>query len=366
MNVKYPQSNEEAAALVAAAARDKLAVVPAGNLTALKHDPVVTREDLMIISARELNHFVLEPENLLALAGAGLTSAEVEEKLAGSGLYWPVTGLGFRTLGAIMAEGALGLETMARGSMVDWVLGTTLIGSEGQVVSSGGRTLKNVSGYDFTRLSWRARGRLGLSAAFILKLLPRPEQAPVLEIQAPGAAEAADLGRRIILARLAPEALRLQLSPGRTVLLAWLTGFSELVAHKEAAIRDLAGALTITRHDDGFAFWKAMYASAPSGPDSNRAALMGSRKNILELAEKLSPIEPGVQGADLDIGGGRAGLDLAPGRQAEELAALVQGLAVDAYVPSGPIYERLRKGLDPGSLFFPDRLSHQASQPGQE
>lgn len=359
MNIKYPQSNEEAAAVITQAARDKLAVIPAGHLTVLKDDPALGREDALAISARDLNGFAVEPENLLALAGAGLSADMVAEKLADSGLYWPVSGLGSRSLGAIMAEGLLGLETMARGSMTDWVLGATFVTAEGRVVASGGRTLKNVSGYDFTRLAWRARGRLGLSAAFILKLLPCPETAPVLEIGLPGPAQAAQLAEQIIRARLAPEALRLIWRAGRASLLVWLAGFSELVEHKVRAIEALPGRESLTRHEDGFAFWRGAGQPLEAGRPG-LAALLGPRRAVLTLAGELDRPQIQIDRADLDIGGGRVLLSPPEGRELSELAATA-GLVVDRYVSSGPVYERLRKRLDPAGLFFPDRLTEAAA-----
>ncbi len=355
MDIRYPQTVEEAVDLFKEAVAARRPLVPAGGLTRLKADPAVQTEDALILSVRRLTEFRPEPGNLLAGAQAGLTPNEVDRALAGTGLYWPVSGLGGRTLGAIMAEGALGLETMARGSMIDWILGTSIIVPDGRLVHSGGRTLKNVSGYDFTRLAWRAHGRLGLSVSFILKLLPRPAAAPVLAVETAGPGEAAALSREIITRRLAPEALRIAWSPQGTTLLIWLTGFPELVADKEAALKSLIGGRSFSRHEDGFTHL-AEYRRFWPADDPGLVGLMGSRHSILDLARRLEETHPPLAlRADLDVGGGRAVLEPVEGHDADGLSADVPGLVPDRYQAAGLVFERLKKELDPDRLIFPDR-----------
>lgn len=355
MLIKYPQTIDEAARLIQEAAAEKKPVIPAGHLTGLKSNPAVVRDDVLVISTRDLTRLIsLEPENLLAIVEAGLTPAQLDDLLKTTGLYWPVTGQGGRTLGAIMAEGRLGAETMARGSMIDWILGTALISPEGHLVKSGGRTLKNVSGYDFTRLAWRSRGRLGLCASFILKLLPRPEAAPVLEVAVKRPAEAVDLARTIIDKKLWPEGLRIVHNGQSTVLLVWLAGFQEVVEAKAAVVAELAGSGLIISHPDGFTFWEEQ-ALKWSADDPSIIYLMGSRRAILDLGGLLeSDRLPGLVRADLDVGGGRAALALNGDTSADQAAGLVSGLIPDRFNPSGPIYERLKNGLDPEGLLFPE------------
>ena len=349
-----PRTVAEAAGLLAGAAAQGRAVIPAGNMSRLNSDPAASEPGVLILSSRAMTEMTVEPENLLATAGAGLTPGRVNRALKEAGFYWPVTGLDHRTLGAIMAEGRPGVETMARGAMIDWVLGLTLVTADGRVVSSGGRTLKNVSGYDFTRLTWQSRGRLAFNAAFILKLLPRPQSAPVLEIETGSWAEAARLARKILTRRLAPEALRLRLSraAGRVRLLVWLTGFSEVTAAKQSAVANLAGKHRLTVHDDGFGFWSAR---RPAAEDLAAVEMLGSRHCLIGLANRLDHHGGRVPEAELDLGGGRARLILAE-ESTKEPDELLAGLRPDVFISSGPVYERLKKTLDPGDILFPQRL----------
>ncbi|MDR1677271.1 MAG: FAD-binding oxidoreductase, partial [Deltaproteobacteria bacterium] len=172
--IVYPQSQSQVSSAYQEAVESKKAILPFGLAQYLGN--LVYEDRFLAISSKELNQIEsIEPDNLLASVGAGITVAELKKALAPTGLYWPITGPHSRTLGGLMGQGILGAEHLAKGSMTDWILGTTMLIPSGEIVSSGGRTLKNVSGYDLTRLGWRSHGSLAMNLSFILKLLPKPE-----------------------------------------------------------------------------------------------------------------------------------------------------------------------------------------------
>ena len=227
--------------------------------------------------------------------------------------------------------------------MCDWILGATMIDAAGRPISSGGRTLKNVSGYDLTRLAWRSRGALVMSAAFILKLLPRPKACPVLEWTAPSPAEAGRLAERAILAKIRPEALRYEAGPGGQKLVAWLCGFPEMVDHQKGLLADLLGS-PAAELEDGFAYFRERSASwsadAPSPVRASRRALVDW---LADLEIPAGP--PEGFSVEIDFGGRQALLGPAVDRSA--LAA-----------PAGPdrtgnLVRRLKAAVDPGQVFWP-------------
>lgn len=354
-----PESPEAAAELIRAARAEKKPLIPSGGRSRLAGWPQVAAMEDRIISADKLKKVVsVEPENLLAIVEAGLTPAEVRQALEPTGLYWPVSGLDKRSLGAIMAEGAVSLENMARGSMIDWVLGTTFIEPGGRLVVSGGRTLKNVSGYDFTRFQWKAWGSLGFSAAFVLKCLPRPELSRIFEMEMPGPEKAAEAAEKIILARNFPQNLKLRFKDGSWSVLIWHTGFKEFVEAQGRAAREAAGADAV-EHDDAQAFWNRENWPLEA---EGAGCWLGSRAALLDLARAFKDLNASgfITSADLDIGGGLARLRFAPS-EAGGLKILEQkSLRPSAPSLEGEIYSRLKKGLDPEDLFFPSNLYHKA------
>jgi glycolate oxidase FAD binding subunit len=119
-----------------------------------------------------------EPGELVLTAKAGTLLAEIEELLEGHGQM-----LGFEpphfgstaTLGGAMACGFSGPRRPYAGSARDMVLGMKIIDGCGQHLSFGGQVMKNVAGYDVSRLMVGALGTLGVIMETSLKVLPKPE-----------------------------------------------------------------------------------------------------------------------------------------------------------------------------------------------
>ncbi len=354
MNILYPQSISEAGELAAKAARDRTALFPAGSLSRLSNAVDLKQEGPQVLSCARLKNIEVEPDNLLAIAEAGLTPDEVDVALRPTGLYWPVSGLSRRTLGAVMAEGAIGAETMAHGAMPDWILGASFITASGTLAESGGRTLKNVSGYDYTRLAWRSFGRLGLCVRFILKLIPRPPQSRIFEVTAEGADVLANLAHNIIMSKMSPEALRISYHPRKSSLLVWFAGFPEVVEARRAQLQAMAAPQKIIESEGSSAFWRG-HEREWSPVETDVVALMGSRKALLDAAETFARKKAALA-ADLDLGGGRAYLKFEDGVSGEGLAKTF-GLTFDRFSAGGPVYKRLKGALDPHGLFFNERAA---------
>lgn len=119
-----------------------------------------------------------EPTELVLTARAGTTLEEIEQTLAGQGQMLafepPRFGEG-ATLGGTIACNLSGPRRAAAGSGRDFVLGCRLINGRGEILKFGGEVMKNVAGYDVSRLMAGALGTLGVLLEVSLKVLPRPE-----------------------------------------------------------------------------------------------------------------------------------------------------------------------------------------------
>lgn len=118
------------------------------------------------------------PAELVLTARAGTPLREIEAVLAEHGQHLPFEPphLGDNaTLGGTIACGLSGPARFARGAARDYVLGVELINGAGEVVRFGGQVMKNVAGYDMSRLMVGAYGTLGLLLEISLKVLPLPE-----------------------------------------------------------------------------------------------------------------------------------------------------------------------------------------------
>ena len=117
-----------------------------------------------------------EPSELVLTARGGTALAEVEATLGAKGQCLPFEPphFGAATLGGCIAAGLSGPRRAAAGALRDFVLGVKLVDGRGRLLEFGGRVMKNVAGYDVSRLLAGSLGTLGVIAEASLKVLPRP------------------------------------------------------------------------------------------------------------------------------------------------------------------------------------------------
>ncbi len=120
-----------------------------------------------------------EPRELVLTARAGTPLAEIEDLLAEEGqmlAFEPPRFGAAATLGGAVAAGLSGPRRPWAGAARDFVLGVKMINGRGEVLRFGGEVMKNVAGYDLSRLQCGALGTLGVLLEVSLKVLPRPEE----------------------------------------------------------------------------------------------------------------------------------------------------------------------------------------------
>lgn len=146
----------------------------------------VSGEPLSLAGHRGLIDY--EPSELVLTARAGTPLRDVENALAAHAQMLafepPHFGAG-ATLGGTIACGLSGPRRPHAGSVRDFVLGTRILNGKGELLSFGGRVMKNVAGYDLARLMAAALGTLGVLVDVSLKVLPRPETERTLRLTLP-------------------------------------------------------------------------------------------------------------------------------------------------------------------------------------
>ena len=131
-----------------------------------------------------------EPSELVVTARCGTRLSDLESELHKNGQMLPFEPPHFgseATLGGCVAAGLSGPRRAAAGALRDFVLGAKLIDGRGEALGFGGQVMKNVAGYDVSRLLAGSLGTLGLIAEISLKLAPRPQVETTLRLEAPEA-----------------------------------------------------------------------------------------------------------------------------------------------------------------------------------
>jgi len=127
-----------------------------------------------------------EPSELVITARSGTPLSEIEAALATHGQFLafepPAFG-GDPTIGGVIAAGLSGPRRLFAGAARDFVLGTRLLTADGQVLRFGGQVMKNVAGFDVSRLLCGSLGILGVITEVSLKVLPRPRLEETLRLE---------------------------------------------------------------------------------------------------------------------------------------------------------------------------------------
>jgi glycolate oxidase FAD binding subunit len=146
-----------------------------------------------LLDTRPLDGVVdYEPSELVVTARAGTPLSALESLLGARDQFLafepPAFG-GDPTLGGIVAAGLSGPRRATAGAVRDFVLGVKLLSAGGELLSFGGRVMKNVAGFDVARLTCGSLGVLGLIVEVSVKVLPRPAAETTLAFEM-GAADA--------------------------------------------------------------------------------------------------------------------------------------------------------------------------------
>ncbi len=335
-----------------AAARSRpLEIVGGGTKRALGRPPA---DDALVLSTAALAApLAYEPEELVLTASPALTLAEAEAMLAQSRQQFafepPDLGPLFGgaadagTLGGVLMCNLAGPRRLTTGAARDHLLGFKAVSGHGQVFKSGGRVVKNVTGYDLSKLVTGSYGTLAVLTEVSVKVLPRPEKTRTVLVRGLDDATAlralsAALGSlheptsaaHLPAAVAARSAVGYVASAGASVTALRLEGFAPSVEARCAALRtELAafGELEELHSMNSTKLWKELRDATPL---VGRPELIVWRLSVppSAAADTVARIAPALHW--YDWGGGLVWLALAAGEPDGGAARIRAALA-----PSG-------------------------------
>ena len=299
-----------------------------------------------------------EPTELVVTARCGTPLAELELALAARRQFLACEppGFGGATVGGAVAAGLSGPRRAMAGSLRDFVLGVKVMDGEGRVLKFGGEVIKNVAGFDVSRLMTGSLGTLGLILEVSLKVMPLPVGDATLRFEMPQA-QALDA-----MNRWAGQPLPLAAGSWQDgVLTLHLSGAQAAVA---SACRKLGGELLAAAA--ATEFWQGLREQS--------AEFFAGDAPLwrLSVPSVAAPLElPGAQ--LLEWGGAQRWLRAdADAAQLREIAARAGGHATlfrggrgeqrtgGVFAPLQPalmeVHRRLKQSFDPFGVFNPGRL----------
>jgi glycolate oxidase FAD binding subunit len=180
-----PQTAEEVAAVLAAARAAGAAVVPLGAHTAMTLGRPLERYDIALDMLGLDRIIEYEPADLTVTVEAGMTLRALQDRLREHGQYLPVDPPPDDqvTIGGMLATARSGAWRGHLPAARDLILGVTVALPDGTLTTSGGRVVKNVTGYDLQRLHTGALGALGVIVSASFKVSPLPEATSTLGVR---------------------------------------------------------------------------------------------------------------------------------------------------------------------------------------
>lgn len=209
--VVIPADTGQIAAVVRICNEHRIPLVPRGAGTGYSGGAVPTRGGI-VLSLERLNRILeIDERDLVAIVEPCVVTGELQEAVERVGLFYPPdpASLGESSVGGNIAENAGGPRGFKYGTTRNYILGLQAVLPTGEVIETGGRTVKNVAGYDLTSLIVGSEGTLAIVTRAILRLMPRPPANATLRAAFAGVEQAAAGVDALLRARIVPASIEL-------------------------------------------------------------------------------------------------------------------------------------------------------------
>ena len=175
--VVMPTSSEMVQQIVDLARTNRIAIYPHGAGTNLSGGTVPLKKGI-VISFQKMNAILdIDAANLTAVVQPGVVIAALNSAVAPHGLIYPPDPgtVATATMGGSAAENSGGLRGLKYGVTKNYIMGMEVVLANGEKVRFGGKTVKNVTAYDFSNLFIGSEGTLGIITELTAKLIPAPK-----------------------------------------------------------------------------------------------------------------------------------------------------------------------------------------------
>jgi len=316
--VVYAISTDQVARVVKLANRWKIPVLPRGAGSGFTGGSLPVQGGIVLVLTRMDKILDIDCDNLTAEVEPGVVTAELQRQVEKLGLFYPPDPASkeFSTLGGNVAECAGGPRCVKYGVTKDYIMGLEVVTPTGDIIHTGGKTLKNVVGYDLTKLFVGSEGTLGIVTKIILKLLPKPAAKKTMLVQFETIEGAAKAVAAIIGAKIIPTTLEFldgatidcirSTSPialpenCRAVLIIEVDGDADMLDPQINRIHDIIQHLGIlatkiaVSHEESEEIWQVRRNVSPSlrriNPDKFNEDIVVPRSKVPDMIRALEKI----------------------------------------------------------------------------
>ncbi len=209
--VVLPVNTEEVSRIMKFANRERIPVTPRGSATGLS-GMCTPEHGGIVLAMSKMNRIVeINPEDRLAVVEPGVITMDLQTAAEAAGVFYPPdpASQSICQIGGNVGTNAGGPRCVKYGVTRDYLLGLEAVLPSGEVIRTGGRPIKNVTGYDVTRLLCGSEGTLAVITQIIVKLIAKPEVRRTLLVAFRSIDDASTTVSRIMAAGIVPRALEL-------------------------------------------------------------------------------------------------------------------------------------------------------------
>ena len=182
--VVRPLTTEEVAKVMAVAYEYEIPVTPRGAASGRTGGSIPLKGGISLCLDRMTRIIELDERNMMVTAEAGVRTIDLYNHCAAQGLFYPPDPASwkFSTIGGNVAENAGGMRAVKYGVTTNYVMGLDVVLADGTILKTGGKAIKNVTGYDLKSLFTGSEGTLGIITRVLLRLIPMPKKRGTLQI----------------------------------------------------------------------------------------------------------------------------------------------------------------------------------------
>ncbi|MFC5711979.1 FAD-binding oxidoreductase [Thalassorhabdus alkalitolerans] len=175
--VAQPSSAQEISEIVKLANQYGFPLYPRGSATSLSGGPLPVEGGLVLDMSQMRDKLIIDKENMIAITSPGVLTSDIHNEAEKAGLFYPPdpSSAHVSTIAGNILENSSGPKGLKYGTTKEYVIGMEVVTPTGEIVRVGGKTVKNVTGFDLTRLITGSEGLLGIVTEATLRLIPKPK-----------------------------------------------------------------------------------------------------------------------------------------------------------------------------------------------
>lgn len=209
--VVIPSTTEEVSAVMAIANEYGIPVTPRGTASGRTGGSIPVCGGISLALHRMTKIIELDEGNMMITVEAGVRTIDVYNLCAEKGLFFPPDPASWKyaTIGGNVGENAGGMRAVKYGVTSNYVMGLEVVLADGSIINTGGKAIKNVTGYNLTQLFTGSEGTLCVITKAILRLIPMPKARNTMQLMFPSLDNACTTIHKMLMSGVVPAAAEL-------------------------------------------------------------------------------------------------------------------------------------------------------------